>query len=193
MFAIAAALSLASCQRHRDPANPETSTAEALAPATEAASPTPNDFIQTFMGSCVLDFPDFNRVEAAAKALKWKRVTDPDQLKLIAPTDGGGSWKAWGFKSGKMRSLLSVGQRDVDGETLKFCVLIADPVESEITRNRIVKLLNATEESSSEQAGQRYRTYSVTKDGKPLLLNFIDAVPMGMTSFNASIITRPAH
>ncbi|WP_169803388.1 hypothetical protein [Sphingomonas pruni] len=172
-------LALAACDKPSSP------------PKTPLADTADMDFVQAFVGSCVQTFPDFARIEAAARAMKWKRVTDPDMLKMIGPADGGSGWKAWTFKTGKKGFLLSTGERDVEGKALKFCVLIAEPSDIEATRNHIVKLLNAKREYSSEEGGQRYATYSFLQDDKPLILNFIDAVPMSMKMLNVSTMTPP--
>ena len=177
---LAMILALAACNKPSSPAK---------APSSDAAD---MDFVQAFVGSCVQAFPDFARIEAAARTMKWKRVTDPDRLKMIGPADGGSGWKAWAFKTGKKGFLLSTGERDVEGKALKFCVLIAEPSDIEATRNHIVKLLNAQLQDSSEEGGQQYATYSFVQNGKPLFLNFIDAVPMGMKMLNVSTMTPPA-
>ncbi|SEQ49155.1 hypothetical protein [Sphingobium sp. YR768] len=192
------AMLLVGCQNQTDPVahrddntgfEPSTS-APTSSPSTSEASE--NNFIQTFMGSCVQNFSEFARVEAAAKVQKWKLITDKNQLKMIAPQDDGGQWKAWKFKSGQVGALLSVGSREFEGEKINFCVLIANPIDGNAVRDRIVKMLHAKKESVSQQGGQRYATYIFIHDGKPLLLNFIDGVPMGLKTLNASVTTRPS-
>jgi len=123
--------------------------------------------------------------------MKWKRVTDPDTLKMIGPIDGGSGWKAWTFKTSNKGFLLSAGERKSEGKSFRFCVLIAEPSDIETTRTRIVEMLHATPDGTSEEGGQRYATYRFLQDGKPFLLNFIDAAPMGMKTLNVSTMTVP--
>ena len=87
--------------------------------------------------------------------------------------------------------MLSVGERDVDGTQIQFCVLVSEPSDIEATRDYIVQMLRAKPEESRDEGGQRYRVYRFVNEGKPVLLNFIDAVPMGMKMLNTSTMTPP--
>lgn len=147
-------------------------------------------FVQFYIGNCVQGFSDFSRIDAAARVGKWKRVTDPDILRMIGPADGASGWNAWAVKDGKTRYMLAIGAREVDGKPIKFCVLIGEPNNMAATRARIIDLLKAKLHASSEDGGQRYLSYIFVKDDEALMLNFVDAEPMGMKMLNVSTIAR---
>ena len=143
-------------------------------------------FVQAFMGNCVQNFPDLTKIEAAAIASGWKLITDPATLEMIGPAGGGGEWKAWGFKYQEKGFMLATGQNEVEGLRVSFCVLISEPTDIKATRTKIVDLLRATRLGESEEAGQRYETYEFKLEGRTLLLNFVDATPMGLKMLNVS-------
>jgi hypothetical protein len=148
-------------------------------------------FVQAFMGNCVQGFAGDSKIEAASTAMRWKRITDPAVLEMIGPANGGSDWKAWRFKSSGKVFMLATGQNEVDGRLARFCVLISEPTDIDATRDALVKLLRAKRQHASEEAGQRYEVHQFEFDGRMMLLNFIDGVPMGMKMLNASVVISP--
>ena len=131
-------------------------------------------------------FPDFARIEAAAQATKWRRITDPATLKALAPQDGGTDYKTWSLLIEGRGAFTSIGRSTIDGRKAKFCSIVSQLPDIKQTRALIVKLLNATLIGSDQENGQNYLTYRFTNDAKPTILIFIDAIPMGMKGFTAS-------
>lgn len=148
-------------------------------------------FVQAFIGHCVQAFPDASKIEAAATAMRWKRITDPATLRMIGPVNEGSDWKAWGFKSDGKGFMLATGQNDANGQPARFCVLMSEPSNIDATRNQLVELLRAKRLDAREEGGQRYEIYQFEYDGRPMLLNFIDGSPMGMKMLNASAMVLP--
>lgn len=156
-------------------------------PALQTAATAPTmGFVQSFIGTCVMAFPDFARIEAAAEATKWKRITDPATLKTMGPQDGGTDYKTWSLIIEGQGAFTSIGRSTIDGRKAKFCSVVSQLPNIEQTRALIVKLLRATLVGSDQENGQNYVTYRFKNDDKPTILIFIGAIPMGMKGLTAT-------
>lgn len=153
----------------------------------EAAATAPTmGFVQSFIGTCVMAFPDFARIEAAAEATKWKRITDPATLKTMRPQDGGTDYKTWSLVIEGQGAFTSIGRSTIDTRKAKFCSIVSRPPNIPETRALIVKLLKATLVGSDQENGHNYVTYRFKNDDNPTILIFIDAIPMGMNGLTAT-------
>ena len=146
-------------------------------------------FVQSVMGNCVLAFPDIAKIEAAAKASRWKLVTDPSVIAMIAPEEKGGRWKTWGVKQGNSRHILYIGDNLIGQKPIKFCGAITEVEDVDSMAAHLAGLLKAKQEDTLEEAGQRTRIYSFKDAEEPRILSILDANAMQMKMINVSVTT----
>ena len=119
--------------------------------------------------------------------MKWKKVTDPAILSMIGPIDKSAKFNVWAFKHGKGGYILALTDNVLDGETLKSCTLITELDSIANTKAQLVKILKASDLQREEENGQTTEVRTFVVEGHERHLTFLDAEPMGMKMFNASI------
>lgn len=146
-------------------------------------------FVQSLMGNCVLAFPDTAKIEAAAVVAKWKLVTDPSVIAMIAPEAKGGRWKTWAVKQNNAQYLLFIGDNMIEKKPVQFCGVMTEVENVDYMASHLASLLKAKLEDTVEDAGQRTRLYSF-KDGDEFrILSILDANAMQMKMINVSVAT----
>jgi hypothetical protein len=144
-------------------------------------------FVQAFMSTCVRDFDNRERIEAASKAMDWKLITDPSMRKMLEPENGSANWAGWAFPHDNLKLMLALSESKIEDHNVKTCVLISELTSIKATKARLVQLLDAKSEGTDSEGGQTSEVLRFTFDGKPRLLSFIDAEAMGMKMLNASV------
>ena len=146
-------------------------------------------FAQTFMGTCVHDFPDVSKLKAASKTFGWKEITDPNVKALMGPSDPSLSWQGWYMVVNSDKYFVGISDGVSEGKTFHTCSLVQDKVDVKATISELVKLLNANKLDETVEAGQRYGTWEFKNNGSSLLLMTTDGTPMNYDLINASVTT----
>lgn len=176
---------LTACEiKHETPANSDVQGGS----LSEAVGTDGAFFVQNFVGSCAANVPTFGKVEAAATTLKWKQITDPTALEMIGPQEPGATWKAWLVKENSEAVMISTGQREMDGKTFHFCVVIGELDAVSATKEKLADVLSAKNPARSSASGQTYTVYNIMPDGFPASLTLIDAEALDMNVLNATLL-----
>ena len=146
-------------------------------------------FAQTFIGSCVHDFPDESKLRAAAKTFGWKEITDPNVKALMGPSDPSTTWQGWYVVVNSDKYFVGISDGISGGKAFHSCSLVQDKTDVKATIDELVKLLNANKLDETVEAGQRYGTWEFKSNGAPLLLMTTDGTPMNYDLITASVTT----
>jgi hypothetical protein len=146
-------------------------------------------FAQTFIGTCVQNLPDTDRVKAAAKAFGWVALDDPNYRKMMGPPDERASWTGWTFKEQGKVFAVGVSEGEANGKPVRMCTLVQDRIDVDGTISKLTELLQATKLQESVEAGQRYVLWQFKRDETPYLLVTLDGSPMNIMMLNASVST----
>lgn len=147
-------------------------------------------FIQSFSGNCLQNVGDHDRIRAAADEFRWKRMTDPQQLKMFAPEEPGVAWSAWSFRQDSRRFVLAISSGEINGEPTSTCSVMSEVSEISATKDRLVEMTRGKLIDRQEEGGQLFETYHVEFGEKKLLLILMDGTPIGISILRASVATR---
>ena len=139
------------------------------------------------MSTCVRDFENQSRIEAAARTMSWKPITDPDIRKMLEPENGAAKWNGWIFRHQKLGMMLALSESKLDNRGVKSCVLVSELQSVQATKTKLVELLQAKIMATDNEGGQKSEVWRFSFDGKPRILSFIDAEAMGMNTLNAGV------
>jgi hypothetical protein len=146
-------------------------------------------FSQAFLGTCVQDFPDTNKIKAAAKALAWKEITDPNVKAMLGPSDPSAMWQGWMMQTGDSKYFVGISEGQYEGKKIHNCNLAQDRTDVDGIIAELERLLNTKKISETIEAGQRYGTWEFERSGESFLLMIVDGTPMNFDLINASITT----
>ena len=161
-------------------------------PSTDLVERADKLFVQTFMGSCAIEIGNHDRVRAAAKAMKWKLITDPNARKMLGPADGNQKWTGWLIQQDKRGFMLALTEGEIDNLSVLTCTLVGDVSDVDATKRRIVQLLAADRQANDEANGQRTEVWNFKSERGRQALSSIDAQAMGMKTLNAGIVMNKA-
>lgn len=144
-------------------------------------------FSQTFIGTCAQDFPDTDRLKAAAKTFGWKELNDPNIRAMFGPADPSAIWQSWFLTQDNSKFVVGISEGIVDGKQVRTCNLVQDRTDVKSVISELTKLLNATKIDESMEAGQRSMVWQFKKNDQSYLLLTLDGTPMNMELINATI------
>ena len=139
------------------------------------------------MSTCVRDFDNRTRIEAAAEVMKWKPITDPNIRKMLSPENGASVWKGWAFNHDGASFMLAFSDAKIDAKPVSTCVLIAELDSVQATKAHLVKLLSAKQTEKDDENGQHTEIWKFQAGSQQRLMSFIDADAMGMKTLNAGV------
>jgi hypothetical protein len=59
-----------------------------------AAGPVEDGVVDAFLGNCVLNLPNLEKIRAASRVFGWKRLS-PDAMTMLGPLDSGAEAEGW--------------------------------------------------------------------------------------------------
>jgi len=137
---------------------------------------------KAFLDICLLNLPDLARIEASARAFKW-RPADSNMARMLGPENVSAPWRGWlvnippappyfigiyqaGFRGGQMATcLITTTAADVSADTLVTFV------------TRILDLWQPIADDTSP--GRRLRLWEATIDAQPVFITLTDAQDAG--------------
>ena len=146
-------------------------------------------FSRTFIGVCVQDFPDIDRVKVAAATFKWKEINDPDLRAMIGPADPAAKWQSWILVQDNETFIVGISESIAENGPVRTCSLVQDRTDVDGIITQLTSMLRASKLNESIEVGQRYTVWQFRKNDSTFLLMTTDGTPMNMMSINASIVT----
>jgi hypothetical protein len=137
--------------------------------AVNAASLPEETFVDAFLGNCVLNLPNLEKIRAASRLFGWKALPR-DAMTAIGPLDPDAQLEGWTANAGEVRHFIgistgSIGQRRAVACTMANPELKQDVLLADLQKKLTIKMLN--EES---EAGQRYRSWTTSVNGYSVLI-----------------------
>ncbi len=135
--------------------------------------------VKSFIGLCVLNVPNLDRVEATARISSWKEIKG-DALKLIGPQDPSNESKAWMVKGAATTTFaLAISRGMLNGKRISACS-VGDPYAPMLPiRSALEKFLQLQKPISQDiSGGQQNVVWSTNSGMGDLLIYLLDATPM---------------
>jgi hypothetical protein len=146
-------------------------------------------FAQTFLGTCVQDFPNTDKIKAAAKTLGWKEIDDPNMKAMLGPSDSSATWQGWFVKVEESNYFVGISEGEYKGKKVQNCNVAQDRTKVDEIIAELEKLLKAKKISETVEAGQRYGTWEFDKSGEKFLIMTVDGTPVNFDLITVTIAT----
>ena len=137
--------------------------------AVNAASLPEEAFVDAFLGNCVLNLPNLEKIRAASRLFGWQALSR-DAMTAIGPLDPDAQCEGCMASEADVRYFIgvstgSMGQQQAVACTMANPDLKQDVVLADLQKKLTLKMLN--EES---EAGQRYRSWTTSVNGYSMLI-----------------------
>lgn len=145
-----------------------------------AAAVTGEDFVRAFLGNCVYNSGDFQRLINAAEALGFTEL--PEEMRpILAPQDPNAEFFGFSAQSGEGAPyIIGLSRGELDGRTLINCAIANPYIETAKVVFALQNFLQVDRPSYEDiTMGQRYRLWMVNGWSEGTLVSLMDAEPMG--------------
>ena len=167
-----------------------------IVPFVARAETASDYFVNAFVGGCVQTMPDIEKVEAASRALNWKKL-EGDKAKLLGPQEESKDAKMWLVnRDNALPYMIGINKADFKGQKVAICTASDPYVSADDVIISLKKLLNLTQPNVvSEEAGQRLQGWSKTVHELDNYITATDATPMKQSGITLGIMTPiiPVH
>ena len=144
---------------------------------SEVEANTPHPLVAEFIGACVQNMPQLEKVEAMASLMDWE-VLDEEMLVAFGPTEPGIEMLGWLANRGEPTQMfVGITNGAVDEKHVQSCtVAMSSPSKSEIVQQIVNSVADFERPSDAyDEAGQRYRTWKYNNRGDSFVLAVVDA------------------
>ena len=140
-----------------------------------------------FIGGCLQVLPDLDRIEAAARALKWKPI-EGDIAIMMAPKAPDAKWKGWlVIRKPAPPYFMAISSGVFRGEDMAICTVSSPYIPVTEVFPHLEKTPGLKRPIADESsAGQRTRFWRIEVDGQPAFMSLLDAEPMGQPGLSLS-------
>jgi hypothetical protein len=145
--------------------------------------------VKNFIGYCVQTMPHIDKVETAARALKWQEAKG-DEAALLAPKEPGAWFRAWMVElEPGVAMLISVARGKLKNQDMAICA-VANPYAPSapiLTSLQGMLKLSAAGDFNESSGGQRYITWAYPNLEPGTFIASIDATPMREPGITLSV------
>ena len=135
-----------------------------------------DEFVNSFMGYCVLTMPRIDKVDAMSRVNSWEPLSD-DMLLAFGPAEPSIDMNGWIVKGDFNPIFVGIADGNVDSERHRNCSIMSKVTNVEGLAEKIVKLVGASQNprATDIEAGQRHRIWSYSNLGESYRLLILDA------------------
>ena len=124
--------------------------------------------VKSFLGNCVLNLPNLDKIRAGAKVFDWKPLSQ-EMNEVLGPVDPTAESEGWIVDEQDLRFFVAISEGVIDGEKWANCAIAA-----RVSRPDFVALLESKLDLSNlydeTEAGQRYQTWTTSVNGYSMLI-----------------------
>jgi hypothetical protein len=149
-----------------------------LAVSTSAQTPSlEKTFVEAFIGHCILNLPNLEKIRAASRLLGWKPLSG-DAAVMLGPLDRGAKAEMWLATEKEMWlatekgdlfligiSTSAIGTQPTVSCSMAHPKLQQSEMSEELSKNLTLKFL-----SDEGEAGKRYRSWTTSANGYNVLV-----------------------
>jgi hypothetical protein len=157
-----------------------------------AAGPVEDGVVDAFLGNCVLNLPNLEKIRAASRVFGWKRLS-PDAMTMLGPLDSGAEAEGWMATQDSLRFIVGISSGIIESQRAASCSVTHPDVKQialldSLYRKAALKPLNYDE----LEAGQRYRAWTTQANGYSVLIMLTTAADenVGGGSISAAVKLR---
>lgn len=147
--------------------------------------------VDVFLGHCVRNLPNVEKIRAASRVLGWKPLS-PDAAIMFGPVDSNVKFEGWLGTEKSVRYMIGISLGSIGTEPVTTCAIAQpDLGQSDLVRNLEAKL-TLKYLNDEKEAGQRYRSWTSEINGQSMMimLTTLDSINEPGGSLSAAVKVR---
>jgi hypothetical protein len=125
--------------------------------------------VDAFLSDCVLNLPNLEKIRAAARVLRWKRLS-PDELTMLGPLDSRAEAEGWVATQDTLKLLVGITSGSIGSQRAVSCSVAQRDVKQSALLDSLHRKLNLKPLNNEREAGQRYRAWTTEANGYSVLI-----------------------
>ena len=144
--------------------------ATAFSTFTIAQTPSIEDtLVNAFVGNCVLNLPNLEKVRAASRIFGWKSLP-PDVATMLGPIERRAQFEGWLASEETVQYIIGISMGSIGRQSVSSCSVANPQSKQHSLVDGLQKKLKLNPLTDDIEAGQRYRSWTTEANGYSVLI-----------------------
>jgi hypothetical protein len=125
--------------------------------------------VEAFLGNCVLNLPNLEKVRAASRVFGWKALSR-DETMVMGPLDRSADAEVWMAADKNVRYLIGISRGTLGSQPIASCTVAHPELQQKAVLGSLQDKLKLKYLNDEREGGQRYQSWTAEVNGYSQLI-----------------------